>query len=372
MFKKYDSYIVGYYGMRNSGDDALMYAASYGAETHLNCENNIVGLFGEHQRQTNTSHQLLLKYSQQFSGQNRLLQYKTAIQSKRIIFGGGSVLHSESDINLKRHLMALSSKKNSLAVGVGLGPFTNVKAERACSKFLNECGFVGVRDNESLLIANEIAPNANVQKTFDLAPLLLKSEKVQKVIKSNKPRRGIALSLCSVAINPMGDVNEKDEKNRIDQLVAMITGIYDKTGESITLLEFNGHKNLGDWFINQQVMIKLPRNIPVTVKAYQPNPISLIEDLACYKAVISMRLHGSILAYLTNTPVISINYHRKCQGWCDDIGMNRAYQVKLQELNINHVISQIASGIEKGFSLPDLKPQSAYQQSLANWSTCYE
>ena len=162
MFKKYDAYIVGYYGMQNSGDDALMYATAWAAKHIIGCENTKVGLYGNYTRETQSDHQLSLKFNQKFPGQNRLLHYKTALQSKRIIFGGGSVLHSETDINLKRQLMSLSNPKKSLAVGVSIGPFHSVSAEKSCAKFLNECGYVGVRDNESLEIANRIAPKANV------------------------------------------------------------------------------------------------------------------------------------------------------------------------------------------------------------------
>jgi polysaccharide pyruvyl transferase WcaK-like protein len=44
MFKKHDAYLVGYYGMRNSGDDALMYATAWAAKNILGCNNTKVVL----------------------------------------------------------------------------------------------------------------------------------------------------------------------------------------------------------------------------------------------------------------------------------------------------------------------------------------
>lgn len=369
MFKKYDAYLVGYYGMKNSGDDALMYASTYAAKEILNCQNLNIGLFGDHTREINADTCTELRFSQDYRGQNRLLQYKGALQSKRVIFGGGSVLHSENDINLKRHLMSLSDPKKSLAVGVGLGPFQDIKAEKSCAKFLNECGFIGVRDNESLAIANSLAPTANVHKTFDLAPLLLASPDINT---AQKERKGIALSLCSVAVNPMGEVSSKDEQKRIDYLAKLITSIYENTGEPITLIEFNGHSHLGDWFVNNSVLAKVNKYIPVKIEKYEPNPIELLNNLSTYKVVISMRLHGSILAYLANTPVISINYHKKCKGWCEDIGMYNKYRIELGELNINHIVTQITDGLSTGFMNPTLSINEAYQQTLSNWSTHHE
>jgi polysaccharide pyruvyl transferase WcaK-like protein len=366
MFKKYDAYLVGYYGMQNSGDDALMYATAWAAKNILGCKRTQVGLYGDYERETHSDDQLSLKFTQQFPGQNRLLHYKTAIQSKRIIFGGGSVLHSETDINLKRQLMSLASPKKSLAVGVGIGPFNSVAAEKSCAKFLNECGYVGVRDNESLAIANSISPKSNVHKTFDLAPLLLCSNQYKPQINE---RKGIALTLCSVAINAMGQTDNIEEEKRADQFAELTTKLYDKTGEPITLIEFNGHRTLGDWKINNNIMVRLDKKIPVTIKQYDPNPISLLDNLSTYKAILSMRLHGSILGYLANTPVLSINYHNKCKGWCDEIGLPEDYQIDLLNLNIEKIVSQISQGLSNKFQQTTLSVESALKYSLSNWST---
>jgi polysaccharide pyruvyl transferase WcaK-like protein len=365
MFKKYDAYLVGYYGMQNSGDDALMYATAWAAKNILGCKSTQVGLYGDYERETYSDHKLLLNFTQNFPGQNRLLHYKTAIQSKRIIFGGGSVLHSETDINLKRQLMSLASPTKSLAVGVGIGPFNSVFAEKSCAKFLDECGYVGVRDNESLTIARNIAPKANVHKTFDLAPLLLCSNTYKP---QNHERKGIALTLCSVAINAMGQTDNGGEQKRVEQFVQLITKLYSQTGEPITLIEFNGHRILGDWRINNNIITRLDKNIPVTIKKHEPNPIALLDHLSTYKAILSMRLHGSIIGYLANTPVLSINYHSKCKGWCDEIGLPKDYQIDLFNFNIDKIISQITTGLATNFKIPTLSIDNAIKNSLSNWS----
>jgi polysaccharide pyruvyl transferase WcaK-like protein len=365
MFKKYDAYLVGYYGMQNSGDDALMNATAWGAKHLINCENTIVGLYGDHTREIQSDHKVALKFNQRFPGQNRLLHYKSALQSKRIIFGGGSVLHSETDINLKRQLMFLSNPKKSLAVGVGIGPFNSLGAEKACAKFLNECGYVGVRDAESLDVAKRIAPNANVKKTFDLAPLLLCS----KEYKPNKiERKGIAMSLCSVAIDAMGKTDKLAEQQRFEKFAELIKQLYINTGEPITLIEFNGHSSLGDWKINNNIIAKLDNTVPINVEKYEPNPIKLLEKLSSYRAIISMRLHGSILGFLANTPVLSVNYHSKCEGWCEEVGMSKDYQIDLFNLNIEKIVSSIVKGLSTSFIPPILSVNAALNNSLSNWS----
>lgn len=369
MFKKYDAHIVGYYGMQNSGDDALMHATAWGAKNLLQKQSTSLGLYSSANQSVPVTRQYQLKYNQKFPGQNRLTQYKAALQSKAIIFGGGSVLHSESDINFKRHLMTLAGAQHSRAMGVGIGPFQSIAAEKSCAGFLNECGFVGVRDQESFDIAKSLAPNAKVKKTFDLAPLLLcaKAEKI-----GSTPRTGIALSLCSVAINPMGEVDHDAEKKRINDFCQLIYKVYKNTGQAITLIEFNGHAALGDWQINNAIVTRLQKKIPIMVKKYNPDPFAVMADLASYKAVISMRLHGSILAYLANTPVLSINYHSKCQGWCQQIGLAENYQFNLKNIDVEGLEKELEQGLNTGFVSPSLAVSKALESALSNWSISHE
>ena len=78
-------------------------------------------------------------------------------------------------------------------MGVGIGPFESHEAEKVCAKFLNECGFIGVRDPQSLVIAQTIAPNANVKLTFDLSPLMLCHQTKRLV---DIERNGIMFNFC--------------------------------------------------------------------------------------------------------------------------------------------------------------------------------
>lgn len=366
--KQYDSYVVGYYGMQNSGDDALMYSTLWGAKHMLNHKRISLGLYGVPDKGLLVSHQFPLHQQQAFPGYNRLTHYRAALQSSNVIFGGGSVLHSESDINLKRHMLKLAYNRNSRAVGVSLGPFANVAAEKACAQFLNECPFVGLRDKESLAIAQAIAPQANANLTFDLAPTLLYSTQVPEP----KARRGIALALCPVAVNAFGEVNIHAERERITQIARLIETLYHQTGEPITLLTFNGHCQLGDGQINHAIFNKLCGKLPLVVKPYDNNPLAVLKDLGQYQAIISMRLHGSILGYLAQTPVISINYHSKCTGWCEQIGLADKYQYSADEFSISAISQRINDGLKQGFTAPQLTVEDALSQTLLNWSTDYE
>lgn len=380
--KVHDAYIVGYYGMENSGDDALMTASIIGAQKYLNAKSVLVStsnpdLFNQFGVELN-----LLKTQQLFKGQNRLIHYQGAAKSKRIIFGGGSVFHSFADINMKRQMLKLSDARKSLAVGVGLGPFEDKAAEQECAKFLNECGFIGVRDAHSLKIAKDIAPKANVKLTFDLAaalliasnaessqpPLLVQSHSLNTVKRTN----GVLINLCPVPVDAFGNVDQNQQDLQLDKTAKVIENIWKNTQMPISLLSMNGHSQHGDQQLAIQLQDRLGLKVQVTLLPYQPDPIEMLKIISEYRVFISSRLHGCVFGYLTQTPVIALNYHIKGQQWCEHIGQPHKYRFDALSFDPNTLIQGVLQGLENGFTTPALAVNDAIKQSLSNWSNHYE
>jgi polysaccharide pyruvyl transferase WcaK-like protein len=362
MFKRFNAYIVGYYGMQNTGDDALLYSSRWASHHLLFSENNIVSSatnikcpeFGNIKAIPNAL----------FRGQQRLFHYKNALQSEKIIFGGGSVLHTESDIQFKRHLIALADRKKSRCVGVGLGPFTSVGAEKACAKFLSECGFIGLRDKKSYDIAKYLCPDANINLTFDLAPTMLCSQK-NKLVEIE--RRGIMFNFCQQAIDAYGDTNNKIELRRIQSAIKIIELIWFETKEPIYLVDFNAHSCFGDFQIHRKIIDQLDPNILVTHVQYDSNPFRVLQRIAGFKASVCMRLHASIMSFMAKTPSISINYHIKCQNWCEQIGMSKAYQFNAEKVCSYSVTNALKQCLGTEFAKPIMTTERAIKASLLNW-----
>lgn len=356
-----DAYLVGYYGMKNSGDDALLAATAWGAKEFLDSKTLTASTPIPLMIKNHSFFEPNLKHTQRFKGQNRLINYMGALKAKRVIFGGGSVLHTAQDINIKRHMMKLAGSNKNIAVGVGIGPFIDTKAERACARFLNECHKVSVRDQESLEVGRAIAPNANIQLSFDLAPLLLKQTDYEvRTIE----RSGIAVCLCPKE-RLHGDF--VTEQQRLECIADALIKAYKQTGQTIHLISFNGHDQLGDDQINDELEKLLLGKASYQRISYDPNPYRVLQRLAGYKAIISMRLHGSILGFLADTPVLSLNYHTKCTGWCQQIGMPDQLAFDTASLNTNDLANSLIEGLDFGFKMPEMTIDQAVNASLKNW-----
>lgn len=360
---KYYTYLCGYYGMQNSGDDALLLATAWGSSQFLKEDNFLVSTPKDLDFPGLSGVGKTLSETQNFRGENRLRHYINAYKSKRIIFGGGSVLHNSHDINQKRHLIKLTgNKKNALAIGVGIGPFRDGEAEKSCAKFLNECAFVGVRDKDSYEVAKGIAPSANIKLTFDLAPQLLLNNYYYS---HNFKRKGICICLCPRE-SLEGDYSSENLRNK--RIAQSIKKVWEETGEPITLLDFNGHTDLGDRGVHQEIINLLGESVSANHITYDPNPLAVLKRLGEFKLILGMRLHASILGFLAATPVISLNYHSKCVGWCDQIGLAQELQFDTANIDPELLGNTILEGLESGFIAPQLSQQQAIKNSLLNWS----
>jgi polysaccharide pyruvyl transferase WcaK-like protein len=362
MFKKFNAYLMGYYGMNNTGDDVLLYTSRWAIRHILGYQRHLVSStsniscpeFGD----------ILAFPTAKFRGHHRLLHYRNALLSENIIFGGGSVLHSEKDIQFKRHLMTLTNGKSSRCVGVGIEKFESIKAEKSCAKFLSECSFIGVRDANSLEIAKAIAPTANVKLTFDLAPLLLCHQSNRLVAIE---RKGVMFNFCQQAVDAFGHTNVDNEHRRIKTAIEAIKKIWHQTHEDVYLFDFNGHPVFGDFHVHQQIIFGLPDYIPVVHIPYDPNPFRVLQRMAWFKVTVSMRLHSAIMSYLANTPSISIIYHKKCKSWCEQVGVPEQYQFDAVELCPKTLTDTLTKGLSIGFSLPTMKTDEAIKATLLNW-----
>jgi len=359
-----NTHLCGYYGMQNSGDDALLFATAWGAKKYRKASTISVS----------TPRQLSvpgfgvvaapLKQTQRFRGENRLRHYGAALRSHSIIFGGGSVLHNSHDIGIKRHLVKLSGHQ-ALALGVGIGPFRDVGAEKSCALFLQECEFVGVRDKNSFDIAKTLAPNANIELTFDLAPLLRLHEQFKREGFGDKPRKGVCVCLCPKE-RLVG--NTHIEAERLAELAYALMKIHSETGRQITLLDFNGNSGLlGDKPVHQELLALIPEGVVKEHLHYHHDPLTVVNKLAGFELVIGMRLHASIMSYLVETPVVSLNYHSKCVGWCEQVGLASSLQFETDALDAESLSHAVVSGLQNGFPATQLSINDALARSLKNW-----
>lgn len=358
--RNYDYLIAGYYGMQNTGDDALLASVCTGiARQQPDANIAITATRSEYGA-------AVLPDSQRFRGHNRFALYRAAARSTSIVFGGGSTLHTRRDIELKNHMLSCAKGGPHSALGIGLGPFADLRTFEACRKLLNKLSFVGVRDMESLYICDAMDLQTPYELTFDLAPAYLGSV---APMSTQLERSGIGVSLC-----PVESIQNKDTANeniRIHSLARVLSETARITGETVVLFDFNGHEQLGDADLNSRLQMALDREVSVKRIPYSTNPLHHLDQIARLKCIVGMRLHAQIYAFMAGTPVVALNYHSKNAGWAEQIGMPAQYQFDCQSFDHNQLFLTLVRGLSRGFSENLLPVNQAIELSKRNWRFSY-
>ena len=360
---KYESYIVGYYGMQNTGDDALLAAAIQGVKSFFGHERVLVSSNAKEVTFDSTIDVARLRSTPRFLGQNRLIHYANAMRSKQVVFGGGSVLHSARDLDLKRHLIALTSEKKGYALGVGIEAFKTVEDEKACTRFLNACEVVATRDRASYDLATSIAPNANITEAFDLAPMIATAN----ASTTSVVRKGIAINLCPLVTDAMGTRDKASEVKLIKALAQAVQHLWYQTKEDVTLISFNGHQVHGDDGLLVRLQREIGHRVPVRFVGYNPNPFNALSLMREFKVVVGMRLHCNVFAYLAKTPSVSLHYHPKSEAWSNQIGVPQKYQLNAFSCSAQSILNAIVSVIDLDEKTASMPVESAVQKAQLNW-----
>ena len=93
------------------------------------------------------------------------------------------------------------------------------------------------------------------------------------------------------------------------------------------------------------------------------NLLGCWHGLAGCRAVLSVRLHGAITAYLCGVPFSLVEYHRKCTDLIEDIGQPEALRIRSDCSDAGAVV-QILDRLFQKAELPSL-PRETYSREAA-------
>lgn len=357
---KFDTYIVGNFGFNDCSSDMELLAASWGVTHFLNAAVNRYSNYGDLDADVFGFRRQVLPYPQRFRGQNRLIHWRNAFYSNRIVFAGGNTFHRAKQLNLYRQLMKLANSNEHYAIGIQLGAFSTKADEVACRKFLYDCAFVGIGDPVSFERANDIAPNANLLKTFNLAPTMLNHPDVSA---SSVAREGIGINICP------NEFGHHDKGVWYEYVAKLIEAIWTQMREPVTLIEWDTHSARHH---SVEVNSRLSADVPIDVLRYQPDPLMTLASMSRFKAVLGMKTEACLYASLVDTPVLALSQLPPCDIWCDQVGVPLCYRVDPDQAMIHNTIDLLDNGLRNGFLRCGMDIETMISDAFKNWSYCYE
>lgn len=359
--------LAGYYGMSNSGDDALLAVTAWGARHYLGAKRILATATRIPEIPDRKSVEPVLPPAPRVRGENLLRTCWAAFRCRRIVFGGGSVFHTADYLTRAITWLRLAGRGPHAALGVAVGPFTNAKAERLTADLLKRLAFVGVRDQRSYEAVRSLAPDTACQRAFDLALLL---PRIDPTLTSAAlpARRGLGIALCDY--ERFINLDPRPEAQRRQRIKALFDRLDPAQAEPLVFIDFNGHPQRGDAPLHREMIDYAAARFQTEYLPYDPNPLRVFRRIGQLRALVAMRLHAAVFGYMAATPMILLSYHAKC----DDFAAEAGYSPKLVFDSARFDPAQAAEMLQAAMCgmapPPTLPPEEAQQLAERNWAWC--
>lgn len=334
------SIFSGYYGVKNSGDDAFVEVSAWGSKKYWGSTEQFFFAGDLPETLTPTTF---------YPGHKSYLNFAKAVKdiflSDVFTSAGGSTFHSslkKSDLRTYAKLKKqIGFKGQTGAIGISLGPFKNSAAEKNTVEYLKTLDFLALRDEHSYqLAANYDLPRPPV-KAFDLAALLPEIYDFKRAEMATNQPPIVGLSICNYESYTGGDV--KKENNRNQFIEELILKLKKHKEIKFRFFIFNGNPVMGDEKLTQEMIgrVNAAGDLNYEVVPYLPKVEEMFLKIAECDAVVSTRLHASIFACYAQTPFFLLEYHRKCTDFLNDVGQSQRYRLHDAEVAPEAIAAEI-------------------------------
>jgi polysaccharide pyruvyl transferase WcaK-like protein len=356
----------GYYGMRNTGDDAFCLVGAHiatnrwGAKRVAFAGNNAeLPVLGPNARG-------LYPDRSTVPGEIRLRSMASMVRSQHVVHLGGSTFMKPLTRHRDQTRLARVGAIDLRAVGVSIGPFRDGLSARAVAETLRHFKSISTRDTASAERLRDVAPDIDVTGAFDVAVLVrdLLDEPALTRAATSDSAPVIGLSLC--AHEAARDQGVEIELERHRRTVDAVQRAAVDLDASVRLLVFNDHPKWGDQAITEQARAKLAPVVPVEVVQRTRDPRDLFRAVASCDAVVATRLHAAIFAYTSGVPFAVVAYQAKGRDFAQEVGLADRFVVDAagpDPDNGAELVRELLSG--DGATQPRLSVATAVQRAYA-------
>jgi len=298
-----------------------------------------------------------------FAGKLSRLSFLGAAMLTRdlLVYAGGSTLSLGSIMKKIQRMAAERGLTRFAAIGVSIGPFADADDEAEAARLLRKFTYFSVRDRKSVACLERMQVPIQPLLARDLVgalPLLLPAE--SKDEQTAAPTLGV--SICPYERFYRGDPAIEDRRNAA--LSEGIARFAKREGLRVRIFCLNTHPRWGDAALSGQLQGLLQaRGVEAEMISARDNLLGCWRGLGACTAVLSVRLHGAITAYLLSVPFALVEYHTKCTDLLEDIGQPAALRLGAQ-LDDPAAVDQILEQLFRRPAPPAL-PRETYTAEAA-------
>lgn len=333
---KHKFFIFGYYGWRNVGDDAMLYALL--RELHASDPKANFAILARMPVVIPSQ----VKSRTTFVKLSPLAVLWEVLKSSVVIIGGGTWMHDYGKrvTNMRTLLilfiLALIAKvfnNKVYLIGHGLGPLTTVWGKILARLICQLGDAISTRDKSAYEILKVWGFRDKASVGFDLSALLepldeTKSSRLEKV-ESDK-------QILGISITPVFEIyhgqREKDIL-LIDRIAEPLNKWLARDSRAeVYLFVFKGKSKDDDVQITALLQERLQPTERIKVVHYDPDPRSMLGQVAQCFAFLGTKYHSCLFAYISKIPLLVIDYHPKCRALANNIGLPKQAVISLEEV----------------------------------------
>lgn len=310
--------VVGYYGFRNIGDEAILYTlASAMAEQP---GGSTLAVLSEDPDWTE-NHCGIPSFSRSDSAEI----IGAVLGSRNIVIGGGGLIQDSTGAFSPAYycgigLFGVLAGKNIIVFANGLGPLNNRLTKLLARALFGLATSISLRDRESVSLAESICPGVNYDLVYDpVLEMPWHPEATQHA--SVGTDASASKRLLAVVPRDLG----KQGATALAQINAGILAFMEaEAGNSkmweVKVLPFQPSDRqvareicrcLNDEMTRRNEQRGLPPGQPAAVVVEPLDPVVALNELSGATLVLSVRLHGAIMAERTGVPWVSVDYDPK-------------------------------------------------------------
>lgn len=301
--------ISGYYGFKNSGDDALLKAIIDDLKKHIESPNIVV--LSAAPGETAKTYRV--------KSINRLSPLQIRRHMKKagmLISGGGTLIQDRTSTKSLWYYLAVIKMAKDMGLKVmlysnGIGPLRKESNINITRKILNETDLITLRDKESMDTLRRIGVSKpKMLLTADPALTLKLPDKTigkRILFEARVPDK----RLLGISVRKWGSLGSDFENiiARVCDRAAAEYGLYP------VFLPMQASKDLG---ISRSIMSRMKEKASVIENHQTVN--DMLSVVGCMDFCIGMRLHMLMYAAINSVPLIGIAYDPKISSFMKNMG----------------------------------------------------
>jgi len=325
-------FVFGNYGNYNTGDNAMLYAI-------LDKMHSLLPLW-QYAILSNVKVTIppkldnLVKYVKP----KPYNVFKEIMLSNIFVMGGGTQVFDSG--NKKRRFLVLSQiltlflwakllRKKVLLVNIGIEPPSTKWGKILTLMICKLSDYISVRDSISYDLVKSFKYKNILEHTFDISIILQNN---LDLLRSNDND----VNILGISLLPYFEIYKSKKSKDIIFVNEIAKGLNlwlrQNENNYIYIFVMSETSAVNDIGISNLLKSKLDNLSRVKIIAYNPNPLITIELISECKAFIGMRYHSCIFAYITNIPMIIIDYATKCSALITDIMLNENSLISIEDI----------------------------------------